>query len=133
MENIYKVKVSKETTQEWSDHFYIRTSRPLVEVDGMIQDMGEHELEEFLGEQNVPENIEKLVTGNVETFKGNLEDTTKIINWGDESDNFRKAKFRWNIEDVLERLMELKREKKKGWKKSRKIFLEILKDLKFKE
>ncbi len=95
MENIYKVKVSKETTQEWSDHFYIRTLRPLVEVDGMIQDMGEHELEEFLGEQNVPENIEELVTGNVETFKGNLEDTTKIIDWGDESDNFRTVKFRW--------------------------------------
>ena len=62
MENIYKVKVSKETTQEWSDHFYIRTSRPLVEVDGIIQDMDEHELEQFLGDKMVHENMEDFVT-----------------------------------------------------------------------
>ena len=133
MENIYKVKVSKETKQEWSDHFYIRTSRPLVEVDVIIKDMDEHELEQFLGDKMVHENMEDFVTGDVETFIGDIEENSKIIDWEDESNDFRKGKFRWNIEDVLERLMELKREKKKGWKKSQKIFLEILKDLKFKE
>ena len=132
MENIYKVKVSKETTQEWSDHFYIRTSRPLVEVDGIIQDMDEHELEEFLGDKMVHENMEDFVTGDVETYNGKIEDTSKIIDWGDESDNFRKGKFRWNIEDVLKRLTELRTEKQKGWKKSRKVFLEILRELKCK-
>ena len=86
MENIYKVKVSKETTQEWSDHFYIRTSRPLVEVDGIIQDMDEHELEEFLGDKMVHENMEDFVTGDVETFIGDIEENSKIIDWGDESD-----------------------------------------------
>ena len=133
MENIYKVKVSKETTQEWSDHFYIRTSRPLVEVDGIIQDMDEHELEEFLGDKMVHENMEDFVTGDVETFIGDIEENSKIIDWGDESDNFRKGKFRWNIEDVLKRLTELRTEKKEGWKKSEKVFLEILKDLKNKK
>ena len=132
MENIYKVKVSKETTQEWSDHFYIRTSRPLVEVDGIIQDMDEHELEEFLGDKMVHENMEDFVTGDVETYNGKIEDTSKIIDWGDESDNFRKGKFRWNIEDVLKRLTELRTEKQEGWKKSRKVFLEILRELKCK-
>ena len=132
MENIYKVKVSKETTQEWSDHFYIRTSRPLVEVDGIIQDMDEHELEEFLGDKMVHENMEDFVTGDVETYKGDIEDTSKIVDWEDESDNFRKGKFRWNIEDVLDRLNELRTEKQEGWKKSEKVFLEILKELKFK-
>ena len=132
MENIYKVKVSKETTQEWSDHFYIRTSRPLVEVDGIIQDMDEHELEEFLGDKMVHENIEDFVTGDVETFIGDIEENSKIIDWGDESDNFRKGKFRWNIEDVLERLNELRTEKQEGWKKSEKVFLEILKELRMK-
>ena len=129
MENIYKVKVSKETTQEWSDHFYIRTSRPLVEVDGIIQDMDEHELEEFLGDKMVHENMEDFVTGDVETYKGDIEDTSKIVDWEDESDNFRKGKFRWNIEDVLERLNELRTEKQEGWKKSEKFFLEILREL----
>ena len=130
MENIYKVKVSKETTQEWSDHFYIRTSRPLVEVDGIIQDMDEHELEEFLGDKMVHENMEDFVTGDVETFIGDIEENSKIIDWGDESNDFRKGKFRWNIEDVLERLNELRSEKQEGWKKSEKVFLEILKELK---
>ena len=129
MENIYKVKVSKETTQEWSDHFYIRTSRPLVEVDGIIQDMDEHELEEFLGDKMVHENMEDFVTGDVETYKGDIEDTSKIVDWEDESDNFRKGKFRWNIEDVLERLNELRTEKQEGWKKSEKDFLQILWEL----
>ena len=129
MENIYKVKVSKETKQEWSDHFYIRTSRPLVEVDGIIQDMDEHELEEFLGDKLDPENREECVTGDVETYKGNIEDTSEIVDWGDESDDFRKSKFRWNIEDVLERLNELRSEKQEGWKKSEKVFAEILKEL----
>ena len=129
MENIYKVKVSKETTQEWSDHFYIRTSRPLVEVDGIIQDMDEHELEEFLGEKLVHENREEFVTGDVETYKGDIEDTSKIVDWGDESDDFRKGKFRWNIEDVMERLNELRTEKQEGWKKSEKDFLQILWEL----
>ena len=132
MENIYKVKVSKETTQEWSDHFYIRTSRPLVEVDGIIQDMDEHELEEFLGGKKVNENMEEFVTGDVETFIGDIEENSKIIDWEDESNNFRKGKFRWNIEDVLKRLTELRTEKQEGWKKSEKVFLEILKELKFK-
>ena len=130
MENIYKVKVSKETTQEWSDHFYIRTSRPLVEVDGIIQDMDEHELEEFLGDKMVHENMEDFVTGDVETFIGDIEENSKIIDWGDESDDFRKGKFRWNIEDVLKRLNELRTEKQEGWKKSEKVFLEILNELK---
>ena len=130
MENIYKVKVSKETTQEWSDHFYIRTSRPLVEVDGIIQDMDEHELEEFLGDKMVHENMEDFVTGDVETFKGNIEDNKEIIDSGDESDDFRKDKFRWNIEDVLKRLTELRTEKQQGWKKSEKVFLGILRELK---
>ena len=133
MENIYKVKVSKETTQEWSDHFYIRTSRPLVEVDGIIQDMDEHELEEFLGDKMVHENMEDFVTGGVETFIGDIEENSKIIDWGDESDDFRKGKFRWNIEDVLERLNELRTEKQEGWKKSEKVFLEILTDKRTKE
>jgi len=132
MENIYKVKVSKETTQEWSDHFYIRTSRPLVEVDGIIQDMDEHDLEGFLEEKMVHENMEEFVTGDVETYNGDIEDTSKIVDWGDELDNFRKGKFRWNIEDVLKRLNELRTEKQEGWKKSEKVFLEILKELKFK-
>ena len=48
LENIYKVVVSKETSQEWSDHFYIRSSRPHVEIDGMIQDMDEVELERYM-------------------------------------------------------------------------------------
>ena len=130
MENIYKVKVSKETTQEWSDHFYIRTSRPLIEVDGIIKDMDEHELEELLGEKLIHENREEFVTGDVETYNGKIEDTSKIIDWGDESDNFRKGKFRWNIEDVLKRLTELRTEKQEGWKKSEKVFLEILNELK---
>ena len=130
MENIYKIVVSKEISQEWSDHFYIRSSRPLVEVDGMIQDMDEHELEEFLGEKNEHENVEEFVTGNVETFKGNIEDTSKIIDWGDEKDNFNKGKFRWKIQDVLKRLTELRTEKQEGWKKSEKVFLEILRELK---
>ena len=91
MENIYKVKVSKETKQEWSDHFYIRTSRPLVEVDGIIQDMDEHELEQFLGDKMVHENMEDFVTGDVETYKGGIEDNKEIIDWGDESDDFRKG------------------------------------------
>ena len=132
MENIYKVKVSKETTQECSDHFYIRTSRPLVEVDGIIQDMDEHELEEFLGDKMVHENMEDFVTGGVETFIGDIEENSKIIDWGDESDDFRKGKFRWNIEDVLKRLTELRTEKQEGWKKSEKAFLEILKELRMK-
>ena len=129
MENIYKVKVSKETKQEWSDHFYIRTSRPLVEVDGIIQDMDEHELEQFLGDKMVHENMEDFVTGDVETYKGDIEDTSKIVDREDESDNFRKGKFRWNIEDVLERLNELRTEKQEGWKKSEKFFLEVLREL----
>ena len=129
MENIYKVKVSKETTQEWSDHFYIRTSRPLVEVDGIIQDMDEHELEEFLGDKMVHENMEDFVTGDVETFIGDIEENSKIIDWGDESNDFRKGKFRWNIEDVLKRLTELRTEKQEGWKKSEKDFLQILWEL----
>ena len=129
MENIYKVKVSKETTQEWSDHFYIRTSRPLVEVDGIIQDMDEHELEEFLGDKMVHENMEDFVTGDVETFIGDIEENSKIIDWGDESDDFRKGKFRWNIDDVLERLNELRTEKQEGWKKSEKVFSSILREI----
>ena len=132
MENIYKVKVSKETTQEWSDHFYIRTSRPLVEVDGIIQDMDEHELEEFLGEKNVHENMEEFVTGDVVTYKGDIEENSRIIDWGDESVDIRKGKNRWKIEDVLKRLTELRTEKQKGWKKSRKVFLEILNGLRIK-
>ena len=132
MENIYKVKVSKETTQEWSDHFYIRTSRPLVEVDGIIQDMDEHELEEFLGEKMVHENMEDFVTGDVETFIGDIEENSRIIDWEDESVDIRKGKNRWKIEDVLKRLTELRTEKQEGWKKSRKVFLEILKELRMK-
>ena len=91
MENIYKVKVSKETKQEWSDHFYIRTSRPLVEVDGIIQDMDEHELEQFLGDKMVHENMEDFVTGDVETYKGGIEDTSEIVDWGDESVDIRRG------------------------------------------
>ena len=129
MENIYKVKVSKETTQEWSDHFYIRTSRPLVEVDGIIQDMDEHELEEFLGEKNVHENMEEFVTGDVVTYKGDIEENSRIIDWEDEFVDIRKGKNRWKIEDVLKRLTELRTEKQEGWKKSEKVFLEILREL----
>ena len=132
MENIYKVKVSKETTQEWSDHFYIRSSRPLVEVDGMIQDMNANELEDFLGEKNVHENMEEFVTGDVVTYKGDIEENSRIIDWKDESVDIRKGKNRWKIEDVLKRLTELKTEKKKGWKKSRKVFLQILNELRIK-
>ena len=74
--------------------------------------------------------MEDFVTGDVETFIGDIEDTSKIIDWGDESVDIRRGKNRWKIEDVLKRLTELRTEKQKGWKKSAKVFLEILNELK---
>ena len=78
----------------------------------------------------VPENREECVTGDVETYKGDIEETSEIVDWGDELDNIRKGKNRWDIEDVSKRLTELRTEKQEGWKKSEKVFLEILNELK---
>ena len=81
MENIYKIVVSKEISQEWSDHFYIRSSRPLVEVDGMIQDMEEVDLEKYLVQINSPDNSASLVTGSVEIFRGEINRGEKVVDW----------------------------------------------------
>jgi hypothetical protein len=132
LENIYKVVVSKVTSQEWSDHFYIRTSKPLVEIDGMIQDMDEVELERYLEDTNYYGSSESLVTGGVETYHDEIEEGGKVFDWEIESPEIRKVLINRKIENILERLTELRTEKKKGWKKSQRIFLEILRELRMK-
>ena len=39
----------------------------------------------------VHENMEDFVTGDVETFIGDIEENSKIIDWEDESNDFRKV------------------------------------------
>ena len=132
MENIYKIVVSKEISQEWSDHFYIRSSRPLVEVDGMIQDMEEVELEKYLVQINSPDNSASLVTGSVEIFRGEINRSEKVVDWEIDSNEIDQYRIQRKIEDIVTRLTELRTEKKGGWKESQSIFLEILRELRMK-
>ena len=132
MENIYKIVVSKEISQEWSDHFYIRSSRPLVEVDGMIQDMEEVELEKYLVQINSPDNSASLVTGDVEIFRGEINRGEKVVDWEIDSNEIDQDSIQRKIEDIVKRLTELRTEKEGGWKESQSIFLEILRELRTK-
>ena len=66
--------------------------------------------------------MEECVTGDVETFIGDFYDISKIVDWEDELDNIRKGQNRWDIENVLKRLNELRTEKQEGGNKSEKVF-----------
>ena len=142
MENIYKIVVSKEISQEWSDHFYIRSSRPLVEVDGMIQDMEEVELEKYLVQINSPDNSASLVTGSVEIFRGEINrsekvvdweiDSNEVVDWEIDSNEIDQYRIQRKIENIVKRLTELRTDKEGGWKESQSIFLEILRELRMK-
>ena len=132
MENIYKIVVSKEISQEWSDHFYIRSSRPLVEVDGMIQDMEEVELEKYLVQINSPDNSASLVTGSVEIFRGEINRSEKVVDWEIDSNEIDQNSIQRKIVDIVKRLTALRTEKEGGWKESQSIFLKILRELRMK-
>ena len=132
MENIYKIVVSKEISQEWSDHFYIRSSRPLVEVDGIIQDMEEMELEKYLVITNTTDNSASLVTGVVEIFRGEIKRGEKVVDWEIDSNDIDQDSIQRKIEDIVRRMTVQRTQKAKGWKESQSIFLEILRELRMK-
>ena len=105
---------------------------PLVEVDGMIQDMEEVELEKYLVQKNFPDYSASFVTGGVEVFRGEINRGEKVVDWEIDSNEIDQDSIQRKIEDIVKRLTELRTGKEGGWKESQSIFLEILRELRMK-